>query len=201
MKRTILILCSLLLLASCNPVLMKMYGIKNPAIENEKSITEKTLKYGMDTTNIVTVDSKYFLQTLQGKRIPDAEIYDRQGNFIEYKQTDTSCNAGLFQFIPDMNLENIYFKPNSSVLNEQLEKFKNLQGNNLQAVEQADFYLLIYYAVWTGKLNKDHVKIWEDLARDNKNCKINVIKVNLDKQEYWDKNERDKISEAMSKKS
>jgi hypothetical protein len=63
----------------------------------------------------------------------------------------------------------------------------------------ADFYLLIYWNVWTGKLNKDHVKIWEDLARENKNCKIKVIKVNLDIQEYWEPKEKEMYRKAMRK--
>jgi hypothetical protein len=59
---------------------------------------------------------------------------------------------------------------------------------------------LIYWTVWAGKLNKDHVKIWEDQARNNKNCKVKVIKVNMDMQEYWDKTDRDMVIEAMKKR-
>jgi hypothetical protein len=177
-----------------------MYGIKNPKVENAAGIKKKALKYGLDTTNIVTVSSKDFPGVFKGKSIPDGAIYDTEGKYIEYRQTDTSCNAGLFQFIPDLNLSKAYNKPDSLSLSKQLEKCRDLKGNELKKIEKADFYLVIYWTVWTGKLNKDHVKAWEDLAKKNANCSVKVIKVNLDIQEYWDEKEREKIVKAMSKK-
>ncbi len=200
MKNKFLLLFPLLVLVACQPIMMKMYGIKDPDIENEKTITKKALKYELDTSNIVTVNSKDFLYVMKGKGIPDGAVYDKNGKYIEYRQTDTSCNAGLFQFIPSLNLKDKYKQPEQPDLNTELNKYRDLKGNNLKARESADFYLLIYWTVWTGKLNKDHVKIWEDLARQNKNSKIKVIKVNLDIQEYWEEQEREKIVKAMSKK-
>ena len=41
--------------------MMKLYGIKDPDIENAKTIKKKALKYELDTSNIVTVNSKEFL--------------------------------------------------------------------------------------------------------------------------------------------
>ncbi len=199
MKKKLIFIFSLLILVSCQPIMMKIYGIKDPDIENEKTITIKALKYDLDTSNIVTVNSKDFLYVLNCQSIPEGAIYDRNGKYIEYRQTDTSCNAGLVQFIPSLNLNDKYNELDSSDLKTELNKFRDLNGNLLKQHEPADFYLLIYWTVWTGKLNKDHVKIWEDLACDNKNCKIKVIKVNLDIQEYWEEQEREKIIKAMSK--
>jgi len=41
--------------------------------------------------------------------------------------------------------------------------------------------------VWIGRLNKDHVKVWEADAKANMNCNIEIIKINMDIQEWWDK--------------
>lgn len=200
MKHKLLFVISVFVFVSCRPILMKVYGIKDPDIENEKTIIKKALKFKLDTFNIVTVNSKDFLRTLKGKGIPDAAIYDKDGKYIEYRQTDTSCNAGLFQFIPDLKLDKVYNKPDSLPLKVELEKCRDLKGNAIKPIEPADFYVLIYWTVWTGKLNKDHVKIWEDEAKKNKNCKIKVIKVNLDMQKHWEKSEQERISNAMNKK-
>lgn len=200
MKITAILVFLLVFLAGCQPIIKKLYGIKDPDVENEKSITKKALKYDLDSSNIVTVNSTDFLYVLNGQAIPDAAIYDRNGKYIEYRQSDTSCNAGLFQFIPALNLHDKYHQPDSAELKTELSKFRDLQGNILKSPENADFYLLIFWTVWTGKLNKDHVKIWEDQAVENKNCKIKVIKVNMDIQAYWEEQERSKIIKAMSKK-
>jgi hypothetical protein len=176
-----------------------IYGIKKPDIENQESITKKALKFGLDTTNIVSVTSKDFPYVLKSTSIPNAAIYDSEGKYIEYRQTDTSCNAGLFDFIPKLSLAGIYNKPDSASLTEEWTKFRDLKGKTMLLRKNTDFYLLIYWNVWTGKLNKDHVKIWEDLARENKNCKIKVIKVNLDIQEYWEPKEKEMYRKAMRK--
>lgn len=199
MKNKLLLLLSLLCLASCQPIMKAIYGIKKPDIENQESITKKALKFGLDTTNIVSVTSKDFPYILKSTSIPNAAIYDSKGKYIEYRQTDTSCNAGLFDFIPKLNVSGTYNKPDSSSLAEEWTKFRDLKGNEMSLPDNADFYLLIYWNVWTGKLNKDHVKIWEDLARENKNSKIKVIKVNLDIQEYWEPKEKEMYRKAMRK--
>ena len=200
MKTPILLIFSFLLLQSCSAVMMKMYGIKNPDVENEQSIKKRALKYDLDTTNIVTVRDQPTAAEFSARGIPNAAIYDRNGKYIEYRQTDTSCNAGLFQFIPDLNPANSYHLPDSTDLKGELAKFRDMKGNALREVEKADFYVLIYWAVWTGKLNKDHVKVWEDLAKNNKNSKIKVIKVNLDFQEYWNMENQEKVVVRMNKK-
>lgn len=188
------------ILAACQPILFKIYGIKQPEVENAQSIIKKAEKFGLDTHNIVSVNSKDFLWVLKYQGIPDAGVYNSEGKYIEYRQTDTSCNAGLYQFIPDLRIENTYHYPDSADLNTELNKFRNLYGQKISINEKADFYILIYWTVWAGKLNKDHVKIWEDLAKQNTHCKIKVIKVNLDLQEYWDEADRNKIIKAISKK-
>ena len=197
--RQLLVFAAIHVLASCQPIMKAIYGIKKPDIENRESITKKALKFGLDTTNIVSVTSKDFPYVLKSTSIPNAAIYDSKGKYIEYRQTDTSCNAGLFDFIPKLNVSGTYNKPDSSSLAEEWTKFRDLKGNEMNLPNNADFYLLIYWNVWTGKLNKDHVKIWEDLARDNKNCKIKVIKVNLDIQEYWEPKEKEMYRKAMRK--
>lgn len=187
MKNKILIILSLLMLVSCRSILKTMYRIKDPGIENEQTIIKKALKFGLDTSNIVTVSKKDYINILSSinTNFPEAAIYDRNGKYIEYRKTDTSCNAGLFTFIPELNLTDKYNQPDSANLQTQLNSFRDLKGNKIQEPGPADFYLLLYWAVWQGKLNKDHIKVWEDLAHENKNCNIKVIKVNMDFQEYW----------------
>ncbi len=200
MKPLLLLMFSFLLLQSCKTIMMKMYGIKNPGVENEQTIKKGALKYHLDTTNIVTTADQKVAADFSAYGIPNAAIYDRNRKYIEYRQTDTSCNAGLFQFIPDLNPANSYNKPDSTDLKGEWAKFRDLKGKALGEVEKADFYVLIYWAVWTGKLNKDHVKIWEDLAKNNKNCKVKVIKVNLDFQQYWGVKDREKVVVRMNDK-
>jgi hypothetical protein len=193
-----LVLPLLLLLTCCTFLGKKMYGIKDPDIENRKTITEKALKFELDTTNIVATSIDHVMPALKGG-VPEGAIFDSNGEYIEYRVTDTSCNAGLFQFIPDLALGKVYNKTGKTDLKTELSKFRDLSGGPLPAPAPADFYVLIYWTVWTGKLNKDHVKIWEDLAKNNKNCRVHVIKVNLDVQENWEASKRDELVKSLRK--
>ncbi len=196
----LIILFFILTLSGCKLVIMKMYGIKNPETENEKSILKFAEKKQLRIDNIVTVNSSDFLTTLKTRGIPEADIFDSSGAYVEYRQTDTSCNAGLFKFIPDLNRNAKYKKTGKTNLQTEINKLRDLNGNKLQSLTTANFYILIYWSVWTGKLNKDHVKIWEDYAYANKNANIKVLKVDLDFQEYWDKSDRDAIIKQLEKK-
>ncbi|MBK7817764.1 MAG: hypothetical protein IPJ60_09575 [Sphingobacteriaceae bacterium] len=201
MKKLISLTVILVCLTSCQAIMKKMYGIKDPDIENERTIKKAATKYKLDPANIVTVTSDAFLKELSGKSIPDVAVFDSNGNYIEYRVTDTSCNAGLFKFIPELNLKGNYNKTGLTNLQAELIKFRDLVGKSVGTSEKADFYLHIYWTVWTGKLNKDHVKIWEDLAVNNKNCKIKTLTVNLDIQEYWGKSKCDSILNKLNKKN
>jgi hypothetical protein len=195
----ILVLGIVFLFVSCQAILRKVYDLKNPAIENEKTILNFAKKYNLDTNNIVSLNAVDYPEFISGKSIPDADVFDMNGNYIEYRQTDTSCNAGLFQFIPDLNLNGQYNKTTKTSLNSIFPKLRNLKGETLEKLAPADFYVLIYWTVYTGKLNKDHVKIWEEQATKNTNAKIKILKVNLDIQENWGKSQTDKYIEALKK--
>ncbi len=199
-KKIFIVLFSIIFLNSCRPVLMKYYGIKKPKIENEKSLIRKANKFGLDTTNILSVNSGDFLSVINGQGIPDAKIYDKHGNYIEYKENDSSCNAGLFEFIPELNLNTEYTIKDTPNFHIEYAKYRDLKGNDIDKPNSADFYIVIYWTTWTGRLNKNHVKIWEELAKENTNCKLEVIKINLDMQEYWDKEDRAKIIKIFNGK-
>jgi hypothetical protein len=201
MKKMILFLLPILFLSGCKTILYITYGIKKPRVEDAATIKEKALKFGIDTTAIVTVDAKDFMGIFKGLGIPDAAIFDSAGNYIEYRATDTSCTAGLFGFIPGLNLKTHYNETHKTTLQAELQKFRDLNGHSIKSPGEADFYVLIYWAVWTGRLNKNHVKVWQDLAKENKNCSIKVIEVNLDLQSYWDAPERDAIIKSIENKN
>lgn len=182
---------------SCTAVMKKIYGIKKPSIESPESLKKDALGFGFDTTYILTSNAEKFLDNFHGKGIPDIDVFDSEGNYIEYRDSDTSCNAGLFKFIPELNTNKIYNKTGKKKLDEELSKFVDLYGKPHQIEKDADFYLMVYWATWTGRLNKDHVAEWEQLVKENKNCKIKYIKVNLDMQTHWPIEEQKRIKKIL----
>jgi len=176
------------------------YGIKEPKIENRESILKKSKKFGFKLDNIATVSPNDYVKLINSYGIPDAIIFDKKGNCIEYKENEQSCNAGLFDYVPKLGKDIVHKISENTNLQIEKQKLKDLNGEKYPELKEADYYLFIYWTVFTGKLNKDHVKVWEDLAYSNQNCKIEIIKVNLDIQEYWDEKTKNKIINLLEKK-
>ena len=177
-----------LLLSSCSTAVKTIYGIKQPQVESKQSLLNYLLKKDLDTSWVVTVDTTAYTETLKRlKRFPEAEVFDNKGVHLRYKSDSLDCNAGLFKFIPNLKKASSYPLISSYNLSEHWKSLSDLNGNKLNGGQlgTADYYLFIYWSKWTGRLNKDHVKVWENLAKSNKEVNIKVIIVNLDLQSWW----------------
>ena len=51
--------------------------------------------------------------------------------------------------------------------------------------ESDDFTVLVFWTTYIGKLNRDHVSVWERQAQENQKAGIRVLKINMDFQEFW----------------
>ena len=187
MKRNLFYL-GLVFMTSCTPIAKSLYGITDPKIETQESLKKYMNSINLNSNNILYVKNFDLYKTALlefNKKVPDAVLFDSDGNRITYKKEIESCNAGLFATIPEFNRESKLKSENGKNLIECKDIFIDSNNNKLEKLPKADFYLFINWAKFTGRLNKDHVKIWEELAENNKNVNILIYKVNMDIQEGW----------------
>lgn len=188
----LLITCTLILFTSCKLGIKIYYGIKKPKIENEKSIVNFAKKKGLDTDNIYCFSKNDWIWSVEdakfAKNIPDIVVFDKTGKMIKYKE-ESQCNAKAFNFILSLKKDSSFEYDTLLVFQDISLKLNSLKGSNanIEQNETTDYYIFIFWTVYTGRLNKDHVREWEKDAKNNSNCRINVIKVNMDRQEWWDK--------------
>lgn len=190
----------LLLNTGCLTVVKKIYGIKKPQIESSSSLKKSARKIGFKTSYLYTVSDSFYLTRLKGLKLPDAMIFDDSGRYIEYRSNDSVCNAGLFDFIPQLRKDGIYNRTSKTDLKSEFNKLRDLEGQKIEIPNGYDFYVLVDWAVWIGRLNKDHSKVWEELALENKNCRIAFIAVNMDFQKWWPETSMSKVKKAVAKK-
>jgi len=128
---------------------------------------------------------KDYMMILTCRGIPEGVAFNKSGECIEYKQTDTSCNAGLFPFIENLRPDGMYKKSDTYKLINEIAMMRTLKGQPVQGFDATsyDFLLFIYWTRFEGKLNKDHEKEWQQLASANKNAIIKTVLVDLDIQE------------------
>ena len=180
-----------LTITGCKMTLLKVfYGLKNPKTENEKSILKCAKKKGLSQEKIYCFNQDDWTWAIKNisfaKSIPDIMVFDKTGNLIKYRE-DSQCNAQAFSFLLSLTKESKFDYDSLLIMNDLTTKLKDLKGNNISFTinETTDYYVFVFWAVWIGRLNKDHVREWENDANKNKNCNIEVIKVNMDMQEWW----------------
>jgi hypothetical protein len=178
--------------------MVKLYELRDPKVENEQTLLATAAKYQLNKAALVTVAPAGFRQLTNdfGHGLPEALIFDKQGNYIEYKATDKSCNAGLLGFIPALDKNGRYKMTAKTTLSAEMSRLRDLRGGQLPGTylnPDVDYYILVSWAAFAGMLNKDHVKAWESLAANNIKAKIQMIEVNRDVQQWWPEQSRDSI--------
>jgi|GEM_PF-894195 len=166
--------------------ILKEYGFYDPKVESTDSIIAAAVIHGLDTNNIVTVEPGAMVPLMK-LGIPDAIIFDRQGNRLQV-HSDKACNAGVFGFIPALEKQKKYDIQEPHAIKKLLDTLRNMQGGVLPLNildTSADYYIFLSWSAWSGKLNDDHVKVWETKAYENKKAKLQVIKIDVDLQEWW----------------
>lgn len=196
--RTILFFGILFGLVSCQPTIKLFYGIKIPKIENQQTLTKYLSKKDLKKDNVYTVDFNNYPRHLKGihSKIPEVFIFNQKGQFILYGE-EYACNASAFTFIENLNKDSIYNSTSKSNLDSILIGLCDLKGqaNTIDTSDNIDYFLFIYWTRWAGKLNKDHVKVWEQQALNNDKANIQVIKINMDFQEFWGEENLNKIKQ------
>ena len=109
---------------------------------------------------------------------PEIIVFNQEGKYLKYKSVQ-ECNASAFKFIDSLNNNKNYPIIDTFLLEKFENSLVNFQGKKKESIlnKTTDFYVLIFWAEWTGKLNKDHTYIWEQKAKNNKNCNIKTIKI------------------------
>ncbi|UOE40595.1 hypothetical protein MTP09_11895 [Chryseobacterium suipulveris] len=193
MKRIIMLFC-LLALVSCQQIGKTIFGFKDPKLENPQNIKmyldQNKMQHG---DNYLCKDKKAFSDIIKVfyKRIPEAILFDKNGNELIYKEDSESCNAGLFRVIPNLDA-NTKLKTGTHNIQQLITDFTiPLESESMHVMNDSDYYLMINWAIFVGNRNVDHVSAWQELAENNRKVKIKVVKLNMDFQDGWGLTEKE----------
>lgn len=180
--------------SGCMKILMKTYGIHGIRSESVTDIKKYCSKINIDSGNILFYkDSLTFMNVLTGKDtvynvfwvgIPDLLVFNNKGELVKHK-SDGTCNAPGFDYTQKVceKINSNEKKNTNYKLPDFLKFFKDEFGRPIQIkAEDYDAVICITFAKYMGKLNKDHVKVWEDNLK-KQNCKIKILKICGDPQD------------------
>jgi hypothetical protein len=84
----------------------------------------------------------------------------------------------------------------SEYIYNYLKSIRTLNGEpvNLKEFEGYDYYLIMYWAKWLGKVNSIKMIDWEaNLKNKTKELNIKIIKVTTDYMDFWPLDKHDMI--------
>ena len=188
----------LLIHFSCSFYLRKMYSIHSPKIKTQNSTLAYLQKHNATTDFLLiakdTTDLNNTLNVL--KSFPDAYFYNKDGYFLDYRETPTSCNAGVSVFIDGLKNASQQISDTTRTLNAMLLNKINLNTQSsfsTNDLPKADYYVLITWAEYMGKLNKEKSFDWLTHIHEANQQGITIVPIllNLDYYDFWGISQKD----------
>ncbi|MFP9115786.1 hypothetical protein ACLI1A_17730 [Flavobacterium sp. RHBU_3] len=192
MKKFVLLL-SVLCAFGCKPLLVKLYGIKNPSFVTEEKIKKYLLKKDIDTTGLLYTKDLKAWQDVLSIGMPNAYFFNAKGEYVNYKKTASDCNAKVGSFIEDLKSLNTEPSDKEFTLEKMFGKLSSYNGKPTE-VTGYDGYVLITWATYVGKLNRDKSFDWVELIKtaQSKGVNVKMCLINGDLQEKWGMSEEEK---------
>ncbi len=176
---------------SCTRILLISEGIKQPSLENHESWSRFLLSKGIDTSEILCFKDTQALHTFYRTDIgiPDAQFFNKEKKFVDYRQSIKDCNGMVSVFIENIDSVNLEPPLEGQYLDDYINNLvieKTGQPFFLEN-QNYDAYMVVYWAKYLGKANKRKVYDWQELVKKaNQNGKkIRMILVSVDYQELW----------------
>ena len=191
----------LIVFSSCTRIMLKMQGGHLPRIENAETIQSAIEKHNLsDSNNFIICDSSSYFKILKEiTSLPEIMFFNGLGEKMEIRKQGT-CPAGvevLIDSIQDYTIPHTSDHSPFHQIDSLLYHLRTLEGEpvNNSTIKEADYIVVIFWAIFIGKLNKTKAKQWELALQAKKNLKIEVLKVNCDVQEMWGLDEKKKKKE------
>lgn len=198
MKYVLLVIFSFLIILneSCTKLILYSYGMRNPKIENTKSITKYLALNKLDTNNNFAFKDTATLNKFYRNNIgtPEIRFYDKNGFLMLYRD-NRRCNGQNDSLITFLNPENVIKIDSSENIFNYLSQVRTLDGRpiNPDEFKNYDYYLIMYWAKWLGKVNSIKMTDWESNLAKKRNFKVKTIKLTIDYMNFWALNKKDMV--------
>lgn len=192
----IVVLFVIILNESCTKLILYSYGMRNPKIENEKSITKYLALNKLDTNNNFALKDTATLNKFYQSNIgtPEIRFYDKNGYLMLYRD-DKKCNGQNDSLITFLNPKNVVRIDSTENIFNYINQIKTLRGENVNVDEfkDYDYYLIMYWAKWLGKVNSIKMTDWEGNLSKKRDLRIKTIKLSTDYMNFWPLDKKDMV--------
>jgi hypothetical protein len=196
MKKNLIFICTVLALASeCKYQAMWIAGVRQPKIENKKSIQKFLKKIHQDTIDTYTLDSNLFKAIAKQPFKPGWPPSFRPIQITTYGNNDrivmkwSSCEGFLkdlktFDSVPPKNINGL---DTTLTLTEDLKRYFTLDGKhaNIHPPDGYDYYFVVYFAKYFPKMSRESFRQISRYKTKHPELRIKTYKINVDFNEFW----------------
>jgi hypothetical protein len=171
--------------------------MRNPKIENENSISNYLESQHLNTLNNYALADTAALNRFYENNIgtPEIRFYDKNGYLMLYRD-EKKCNGQNDSLISFLNPLNVIKVDSTQNIHDYLKNLRTLRGEDVDLKEFIgyDYYLIMYWAKWLGKVNSIKMSDWEaNLKNKIRNINVKTIKVTTDYMNFWVLDKHDMI--------
>jgi hypothetical protein len=162
--------------------------IRNPRAENEQSLRTYLDKNQLRSDNLLIIkDTAAFYKIhREGYGMPEISFYDRNGYLMKFRD-EQKCNAQNDSLISFLNPEKAIGVDSARRLSDFTSLLLHPDRSPISKTELSghDYYLIMFWAKYLGKLNSKKLGDWERSLAANKKANHKVYKLSMDYQDFW----------------
>jgi hypothetical protein len=163
-------------------------GVKNPGTESPESISAflYTVNCEKEKSTILNFSSLTSV-IFYGITPSSVYVFDKKSNQLKLPGETNKCSAEPAFFIQNLSAFKEYKPVENSFKLKDIQKWLlKPDGTSFIVDNDADFTVFIFWAVWTGKkIFLRDILSCIDAANNNKDTKIDMVLINMDKQFVW----------------
>lgn len=185
-----------MLFTSCRSVFMYAYGIRKPKIEREASLNQFVTKLHINEYPQAVSSFDGYLNNLQ-LGVIDANVFAKNGQLIRMPANNSACGPDPAVFLRTINKNNRYNYHNSLHLDSFSTSWLSPNGLpfNYKQSDSADFVVVLTWSKWAGRrMIKRDVRSCLEAIQANTQTHIQVVLLNMDKQQLWGKENNSKVT-------
>jgi len=187
MKKISFLLVLIFAFTSCRPILYAAYGIKKPKIISKEKLLKRAKKHGLPTDNQYSINQDGLVKYAnQGWSTTQLMIYHKSGKFIEPKDSN-KCSGVVGVFIDDFTDSTKVNFIDTNATNSYFKYIVDLEGNPVNFKPKTEYFAILFWASFVGRLNKQNTAHWVELIEEKENTEY--ILVALDPRDFWEETE------------
>jgi hypothetical protein len=187
MKRqlTIGLLLVIILTGGCVTILKKLKHVSNPKFESEESVASflrKVNNHYKENLFLCKDSAAFFNIFLKIHALPEAVFFNSKGEIIRY--SEDPCPAKAQTFIMNMQEGQKLTIDTSYNLGFLKSRINPYIKNWFRETSNDQFTMVVFWAVWVGKVNNNVFEIVEAL-KARPDLHVRVVFINMDLLDSW----------------